>query len=108
MKRILLTPYPGVVHVTRTRADYQRTYRKLTGLRVDDDLPASTTGRTLPLARKGYADQYLVFAGDTGTLVHELAHVVLKLFDAIGVDPRDAGGEPFCYMLDHLLDEARA
>jgi Trk-type K+ transport system membrane component len=49
---------------------------------------------------------YLVWAKATHTMAHELSHVVLHVFERCGIDPREAGGEPFCYILSQLLLEA--
>ena len=111
MKRILLTPYPGVVHVTRNLSDYQRVHKRLTG-RADGSMHESMVGRMTPLERKGCARQYLVLARNecgrgASTLAHELSHVVFNLFELVGIDPAACQGEPFCYMLGHLIDEAR-
>jgi hypothetical protein len=35
-----------------------------------------------------------------------LSHVMLNVFELVGIDPREAGGEPFCYMLSQLMLEA--
>lgn len=49
---------------------------------------------------------YLVWGKNRPYLAHEIAHVVLHVFEIAGIDPRDANGEPFCYMLSQLLLEA--
>lgn len=49
---------------------------------------------------------YLVWGKNPHTLAHELAHAVLHVFERCGIDPREARGEPFCYMLSQLLLEA--
>ncbi|MDZ4341707.1 MAG: hypothetical protein U1E51_04630, partial [Candidatus Binatia bacterium] len=67
---------------------------------------ADTTGRMQPLAHEKYATEYLVWASSRLVLVHEFSHAVLQLFDHTGIDPCEAGGEPFAYLLEHLLAEA--
>lgn len=49
---------------------------------------------------------YLVWASNPHTLAHELAHTVLHVFERCGIDPREAGGEPFCYLLSQLILDA--
>ena len=49
---------------------------------------------------------YLVWARDSASMVHELSHVVLHVFERCGIDPIQAGGEPFCYMLAQLVLDA--
>lgn len=43
----------------------------------------------------------------TPQLAHELSHVVLHVFERCGIDPREALGEPFCYMLGQLMLQAQ-
>jgi hypothetical protein len=52
---------------------------------------------------------YLVgwFDTDADTLVHEATHLCLAAFTTIDVDPRDSGGEPFCYFLESVLRKLR-
>ena len=49
---------------------------------------------------------YLVWGEDAPSIAHELAHVILDVFSMCGIDPREASGEPFCYMLSQLMSEA--
>ena len=104
MKTIALTPYPGVLYLAKDRIEYRGFFKKATG--KDTEIPKSTVGRTQQLLATGQAPAYLVFATGRPTLVHELSHVVLMLFGDVGIDPRKAGGEPFCYLLAHLFQEA--
>jgi hypothetical protein len=46
---------------------------------------------------------YLIWADSPHTLAHETAHVVLHTFERCGIDPREAGGEPFCYMQSQII-----
>lgn len=105
MRKILLTPYPGAVVLTRTRREFEREYKRISGNSCT--LPLSTTGRMQPFTWDRYASVYLIFAPQVSTLAHELSHAILALFNDIGIDPRQNGGEPFCYLLGHLMDEAR-
>jgi len=49
---------------------------------------------------------YLMFASEPHLLAHELSHVLFHVFERCGMDPRDSGGEAFCYMLGQLMIEA--
>lgn len=48
---------------------------------------------------------YLAYAETPHFWAHELAHVVLHLFDYVGCPLQQGGGEPFCYMLHTLMEE---
>jgi len=104
MKKILLTPYHSHVVVTRSVAEAKRVYKRITKKYLE--LAHNTYGVSIELERKGFANTYFVFARSTSDLAHEFGHVLLWLFKKIGSDPAEGGGEPFCYMLSHLMDEA--
>ena len=50
---------------------------------------------------------YLVWARETSQLAHELTHVLFHIWERCGMDPRDSGGEAFCYMLSQLMIDAK-
>ena len=104
MKKILLTPYYSHVIVTRTPAEAKRTYRRL--YKKDLHIAHNTYGLTVTLGSKGHVNAYFVYARSTSDLAHEFGHVLLRLFKEIGSDPTEGSGEPFCYMLSHLMGEA--
>jgi hypothetical protein len=49
---------------------------------------------------------FLVWGENSAYLAHELAHVILFMFERCSIDPRESNGEPFCYMLSQLLLDA--
>ena len=104
MKRIPLTPYPGTLLLAESLSEFKHEFKRRTG--GEADVEVGTVGRTQELVAHNGARAYLVFATGVPTLVHELSHVVLNLFEYINVDPRDGRGEPFCYLLDHLVGQA--
>lgn len=104
VRELSLRPYPGRVLVCKTRKAYQEEHVKLFG--NEDDLRGKygrMTGGCVP----GKPPTYLVWACDTARLAHELSHVILHVFELAGIDPREANGEPFCYMLSQLMLDAR-
>lgn len=100
MKTISLSPYPGSVTICDTKKQYRKQHKKLFGYGVDFDIKR---GRCDGDAKTG---NYLVYAEDNYLMVHEMCHVVMTLFDRIGVNPADSQGEAFCYMIEHLTREA--
>lgn len=105
MKELSLRPYNGRLFVTKTQKEYEREHKRL--FKTADVLSCAQAGRfTGGEGRDGFWT-YLVYAGKPHTLAHELSHCVLHVFERCGIDPRDAHGEPFCYMLSQLLLEAK-
>lgn len=102
MKKIHLTPYPGFVIVTRTRAEHAREFKKMFGYACDEKIRSGLTTHTA-----GNYD-FLVYAKDTPSLVHELSHVVLDLFQYIRSEPVEGNGEPFAYLMGYLFKAATA
>lgn len=103
MQEISLSPYPGRILLTRDFEEFKRHYKKLIGEPYTRTKTPGTTARL-----DGH--RFLVHAArdkNNNTLAHELSHVILDTFDLIGSDPRGGNGEPFCYMLSHLLESVR-
>lgn len=104
MKELSLRPYNGRLFVVRSRKEYQRQHRDL--FKTPDVLTCAQAGRMTGGEGKGGAWTYLIWAEAAPQIAHELSHVVLHVFERCGIDPRAAGGEPFCYMLSQLMQEA--
>ena len=104
MKTLSLRPYPGHVYVCKTQKEYQRKHERMFGER-DFVLTKRNSGRMTGRTLDPEGVEYLVWAKAPCYLAHELSHVILNSFEAVGIDPREAGGEPFCYLLSQLLLE---
>ena len=105
MKVLSLRPYPGHVRVCGTQKEYQREHKRLHGV-TDEGLTARNSGRMSGKTLEPRGVEYLVWAAEPCYMAHELSHVILNTFESVGIDPREAGGEPFCYMLSQLMLEA--
>jgi len=105
MKELSLRPYTGRLFVTKTRKEYEQQHQKI--FKEPDILTCSQAGRMSAGGGRDKKWTYLVWAEKPHNLVHELAHVVLHVFDRCGIDPREANGEPFCYLLSQLILDAR-
>ncbi|WP_457321649.1 hypothetical protein [Roseateles sp. P5_E11] len=106
MKKLSLRPYHGNLYVCTDEAGYQRAHKRVFGSR---DVPLSSEGRAGRFVGGEGADglwTYLVWHSSPGVLAHELSHVLFHVFERCGMDPRDSGGEAFCYMLSQLMLEA--
>jgi hypothetical protein len=104
VKELSLRPYNGRLFVVKSAKDYERAHEKI--FKTSDVLSCAQEGRFMGGEGKDGMWTYLVWAKATHTMAHELSHVVLHVFERCGIDPREAGGEPFCYILSQLLLEA--
>lgn len=104
MKELSLRPYNGRLFVVKTAKQYEMAHTKL--FKTPDVLNCSQAGRFSGGQGKDNQWTYLAWGNNHHTLAHEIAHAVLHVFERCGIDPREANGEPFCYMLSQLLLEA--
>jgi hypothetical protein len=104
MKELSLRPYTGRLFLAGSIEDYERSHRKL--FKHTDRICEDVGGRFRGGCGKDNVWTYLVFGRKPHYLAHELAHVILHVFKRCGIDPRKAGGEPFCYLLSQLLLDA--
>jgi hypothetical protein len=104
MKTLSLRPYPGKVIVCKSRKEYMREHSRIFK-REGPDLSGKGGRMDFQWSKKS-GRVYLVWAASKAYLSHELSHVMLNVFELVGIDPREAGGEPFCYMLSQLMLEA--
>lgn len=103
MKELSLRPYNGRLFIAKTAKEYEKEHTKL--FKTPDVLSCSQSGRFTGGEGKDGMWTYLVWGNSQHTLTHELAHVVLHVFERCGIDPREGAGEPFCYMLSQLVLE---
>lgn len=104
MKELSLRPYTGRLFITKSRKDYQRQHKAI--FKTPDMLTCAQAGRFSGGEDKQGAWSYLIFADKPSVLAHELVHCLFHVFERCGMDPRDSGGEAFCYMLSNLMLEA--
>lgn len=105
MKELSLKPYTGRLYFADTRKKYEAWHKKIFG--NADPLNITQAGRFAGGGDSEGRVSYLVWGQDTSSIVHELSHVVLDVFERSGIDPRGCNGEPFCYLLGQLVTEAR-
>jgi hypothetical protein len=97
IKTLTLRPYPGTIKVCTSKKEYKNEHKKLFGYSI------SLKGKYGRMDGHGGKVVFLVWACDDARLAHELSHVILHTFELAGIDPRDANGEPFCYLLSQLI-----
>lgn len=108
MRELSLYPYHGSIQFFSDLAEMRSVWERLTGdaYRYEDD-PAG--GRYFMIVNDDTGDVvWLVYAKEPGAIAHELCHVLLHTFRAIGHDPTNGDGEPFCYLLSALMRDALA
>jgi hypothetical protein len=103
MRELSLRPYPGRLFIAPTRADYERSHKRL--FKRPDALNCSQAGRFSAGEGNDGMWTYLIWGKAAPQIAHELSHVILQTFELCGIDPREGGGEPFCYMLSQLMME---
>lgn len=105
MKTLSMAPYPAVILLTDDRKEFYRVYKRMTGYAYNGGHAQGTMCRMeKPDSDKKYV--FLVHAKGTPTLAHEFSHAILDVFDIAGIDPISANGEPFAYMMSHLMETA--
>lgn len=104
-RRISLRPYNGNLYFATSRSMYEREVVRLFG--EHDKLNEGQQGRFFGGCGPDHMWTYLVWAANPHSLAHEMSHVVLHVFERCGIDPREANGEPFCYMLSQVIMEAQ-
>lgn len=105
LNELSLRPYTGRLFVAKTAKQYEKAHTKL--FKTPDVINCSQAGRFSGGEGRDGMWTYLVYASSAPTMAHEMAHVVFHVFERCGIDPRDSGGEAFCYLLAQLLEDAR-
>lgn len=105
MRELSLRPYHGRLFLAASKKDYEQQHLRL--FKTPDVLTCAQCGRFVGGEGLDGMWTYLIWAQALPQLAHELSHVVLHTFERCGIDPREANGEPFCYLLSQLLIDAR-
>jgi hypothetical protein len=104
MRKLSLRPYHGNLYLAKTRKEYEKKHIEL--FKTPDVLSCAQCGRMTGGEGHDGMWTYLIWADAAPQLAHELSHVILDVFQRCGIDPREANGEPFCYMLSQLMIDA--
>ena len=98
-----LRPYKGRLLVATTRKAYEKLHNHTFG--DHDRLPEGIHGRFAVGGDENGMWTCIIWADNKAALVHELSHVVLDLFERCSINPIEAGGEPFCYLMEQLFSD---
>lgn len=106
MVELSLKPYPGRLCLATTRKDFEKSSQKVIGRRVPAEALLANDGRLLIRTEsKTKFKTYLVWVNTRNAVVHEAAHVVLDVFEDVGIVPNEGNGEPFAYMLGYVVEQ---
>lgn len=96
-----LVPYPWNLSLWTDHAAMCRA-----GKRMDPGFPdiCVADGRTVALFDKAHVFVG-VFNGSSATLVHELTHVLMRLFECIGIPLSPDSNETAAYFMAHVYQE---
>lgn len=103
VKESSLRPYPGRLFIAYTKRGYEAATKEIFG--EVDKHDGSEGGKFNFSAGKDGVCTYVVWACSIPFWTHEMSHVVLHLFHRVGVNPVKSTGEPFCYMIQTLMED---
>ena len=93
------SPYPVQLEVVFDQDTFIKKYKKLKGHEPDLD---GCKGYT---SYSGNRVLIGIFREPLHTLIHELNHFCLWVFDYIGMPINSANSEAYCYYYDHILSQ---
>lgn len=103
VKESSLRPYPGRLFIAYTKSAYEAATLEIFGEK--DKLDGSEGGKFNYAGGKDGISTYVVWGSNVPYWTHEMSHVVLHLFQRVGVNPVKSTGEPFCYMVQALMED---
>ncbi|ATS92550.1 hypothetical protein St11Ph5_00089 [Escherichia phage St11Ph5] len=93
------SPYPVQLEVVFDQDTFIKKYKKLKGYEPDlDDCKGYTS-------YSGNRVLIGIFREPLHTLIHELNHFCLWVFDYIGMPINSANSEAYCYYYDHIFSQ---
>lgn len=93
------SPYPVQLEVVFDRDTFVKKYRKLKGHEPDTE---GCKGYTTYSGNKVLMG---IFSEPLPTLIHEVNHFCLWVFDYIGMPVNSGNSEAYCYYMDSLLTQ---
>lgn len=92
-------PYPVKLEIIFDIATYSKKYKKLKGYAPDLDGSKGYTACSDNVCLIG------IFTGSLITLIHELNHFCLWVFDYIGMPVNSSNSEAYCYYMCNILEQ---
>ncbi len=93
------SPYPVQLEIVKDREVFCKKYKKLKGYEPDI---AGCKGYT---AYSGNKVLMGIFSELLPTLIHEVNHFCLWVFDYIGMPVNSSNSEAYCYYMDSILEQ---
>lgn len=93
------SPYPVQLEVVFDRDTFIKKYKKLKGHEPDLD---GCKGYTTCSGNKVLMG---IFSDSLPTLIHEVNHFCLWVFDYIGMPINSSNSEAYCYYMDSILEQ---
>lgn len=93
------SPYPVQLEVVFDRDTFVKKYRKLKGYEPDIE---GCKGYTTYSGNKVLMG---IFSEPLPTLIHEVNHFCLWVFDYIGMPVNSGNSEAYCYYMDSILEQ---
>lgn len=94
------SPYPVHLEIVNDRGVFCKKYKKLKGYESDID---GCKGYT---AYSGNKVIMGIFSDPLPTLIHEVNHFCLWVFDYIGMPINSSNSEAYCYYMDSIIEQA--
>lgn len=94
------SPYPVQLEVVFDQDTFVKKYRKLKGYEPDIE---GCKGYTTYSGNKVLMG---IFSEPLPTLIHEVNHFCLWVFDYIGMPVNSSNSEAYCYYMDSILEQA--
>lgn len=91
------SPYPVHLEIVNDREVFRKKYKKLKGYEPDIDGCKGFTSYSGNKVLMG------IFSEPTPTLIHEVNHFCLWVFDYIGMPINSSNSEAYCYYMDSIL-----
>lgn len=94
------SPYPVQLEIVFNQDTFIKKYKKLKGYEPDIDGCKGYTTYTGNKVLMG------IFSDPLPTLIHEVNHFCLWVFDYIGMPINSSNSEAYCYYMDSILEQA--
>lgn len=91
------SPYPVQLEVVFDREVFRKKYKKLKGYEPDIEGCKGFTSYSGNKVLMG------IFSEPTPTLIHEVNHFCLWVFDYIGLPINSSNSEAYCYYMDSII-----
>lgn len=93
------SPYPVQLEIVFDRDTFVKKYRKLIGYEPDIESCKGITSYSGNKVLMG------IFSEPLPTLIHEVNHFCLWVFDYIGMPVNSSNSEAYCYYMDSILEQ---